>query len=170
MHAWHAKPCPAKAYSTQQNQGFHALIPSRTRCSRGSACVRAAAGSSVAQDTVDVAVIGSGIIGRIHQHVLRRSCCQYSVTGDNDTQLCLHHGWGGRYWRRAKHVQSRLAARTYLQLMQHLKEACLVLYVQACVLRGSCCRTLTCQWRCWMPSSHVLELQEQVNIQKVQDS
>jgi hypothetical protein len=66
MHALHTKPCPAKAHCTSKIKYHQRLIPPWTRYSRGSACVLAAAGSSVAQDTVDVAVIGSGIIGEMH--------------------------------------------------------------------------------------------------------
>jgi hypothetical protein len=77
MHALHTRPCPAKARCKSRNIFLQTLIPPWSRYSRGSACFVAAAGSSAPQDTVDVAVIGSGIIGKMHMAVSHPSYCHY---------------------------------------------------------------------------------------------
>uniref|UniRef100_A0A383V6D9 FAD-dependent oxidoreductase domain-containing protein 1 n=1 Tax=Tetradesmus obliquus TaxID=3088 RepID=A0A383V6D9_TETOB len=62
MHALHTKPPPRPHYGVRCCTFPSTLFVSHSS-SRRSACIVAAVGSSSAQDTVDVAVIGSGIIG-----------------------------------------------------------------------------------------------------------
>jgi hypothetical protein len=77
--------------------------------------------------------------------------------------LCLLNNMCGQAPSELQAQQTRPSANAAGQTA-----AAVVLFMQACVLHVSCCKTQTCLWHCWTPSSPVQELLVQARMQDIQ--